>query len=251
MDILLTNDDGIHAEGLRYLYFALKKAGHNVQVVAPLTEQSAVGHAITLLSPLRMKEIDEGEFKGFAVNSTPADCVKFALSVIYLNKLPDLVFSGINAGANVGPDVMYSGSVAAAAEAAHNDCRAIAASFNGRRLIDLTEYADFAVELAARTDWDKLPARTVLNLNFPNIPFTRCKGLRVCPQTSAVWRDHYEQRADPEGRPYWWISGIIPQEDVAPGTDYALLSEGFMTLTPLKFEFTSEAAMGVLKELEG
>lgn len=251
MNILLTNDDGIHALGLRYIYYALKKAGHSVQVVAPLTEQSAVGHAITLLSPLRMKEIHEENFEGIAVNSTPADCVKFALSAIYTNSLPDLVFSGINAGANVGPDVMYSGTVAAATEASHNGCRAMALSFNSRRLMDLTEYADYAVELATRVSWSKLAPRTVLNLNFPNLPFSRCKGLRVCTQTSAVWRDHYEQRADPEGRPYWWISGIIPQEDVAPDTDYALLSEGFMTMTPLKFEFTNEEALPVLRELEG
>lgn len=250
MDILLTNDDGIHAPGLRYLYHALKKAGHKVQVVAPLTEQSAVGHAITLLSPLRMHEIKEKDFEGIAVNSTPADCVKLALSTIYTGKVPDLVFSGINAGANVGPDVMYSGTVAAATEASHNNCRAMAVSFNGRRLLDLTEYADYAVELACRVNWDKLAPRAVLNLNFPNLPFQRCKGLKVCPQTSAVWRDHYEQRADPEGRPYWWISGIIPQENVAPDTDYALLSEGFMTMTPLKFEFTDNEALIILQKLE-
>lgn len=250
MDILLTNDDGIHAPGLRYIYHALKKAGHSVQVVAPLTEQSAVGHAITLSSPLRITEIKENGFEGIAVNSTPADCIKFALSVIYKDKLPDLVFSGINSGPNVGPDVMYSGTVAAATEASHNGCKAIALSFNSRRLIDLCEYADYAVELGARVKWEKIAPRTVLNVNFPNLPFARCKGLRICPQTSAVWRDHYEQRSDPEGRPYWWISGIIPQEDVAPDTDYALLSEGFITLTPLRFDFTNREALDVLKNLE-
>ena len=249
MNILLTNDDGIHAAGLRYLYHALLKAGHQVQVVAPLTEQSAVGHAVTLANPLRMNEIKESNFQGIAVNGTPADCIKFALSVIYA-KAPDLVLSGINAGPNVGPDVMYSGTVAAATEAAHSGCRSMAMSFCSRRLIDLSEYADYAVEIAKRIDWQDLPDRCVLNLNFPNLPFARCKGLKICPQTSAVWKDHYEQRSDPEGRPYWWISGIIPQEDVAPDTDYALLSEGYMTLTPLQFSFTSHAALPVLKSLE-
>ena len=147
MNILLTNDDGIHAAGLRYLYHALLKAGHQVQVVAPLTEQSAVGHAVTLANPLRMNEIKESNFQGIAVNGTPADCIKFALSVIYA-KAPDLVLSGINAGPNVGPDVMYSGTVAAATEAAHSGCRSMAMSFCSRRLIDLSEYADYAVEIA-------------------------------------------------------------------------------------------------------
>ena len=104
------------------------------------------------------------------MNSTPADCIKFALSVIYKDKLPDLVFSGINAGPNVGPDVMYSGTVAAATEASHNGCKAIALSFNSRRLIDLCEYADYAVELGVRVRWEELAPRTVLNVNFPNLP---------------------------------------------------------------------------------
>lgn len=250
MNILLTNDDGIHAPGMRYLYHALIKAGHNVQVVAPLTEQSAVGHAITLTSPLRMTEIIEPNFRGIAVNSTPADCIKFALTVIFQQK-PDLVFSGINGGPNIGPDVMYSGTVAAATEAAHSGCRAMALSFNSRKLMDLSEYADYAVELAKRINWTELPARCILNLNFPNMPIADCKGLKVCPQTSAVWLDNYEQRADPEGRPYWWISGVIPKEDVAPDTDYALLSKGYMTLTPLEFDLTNYKAIEILADLNG
>lgn len=251
MNILLTNDDGIHAPGLRQIYSALLKAGHQVRVVAPLTEQSAVGHAITLSSPLRMFELNEPGFSGVAVNSTPADCVKFALSVIFQDTRPDLVFSGINAGPNVGPDVIYSGTVAAATEAAHSGCRALALSFNSRRLPDISRYADFAVDLAGRVNWSGLAPRTVLNLNFPNLPFEQCKGLRVCPQTKAVWKDSYQQRLDPEGRPYWWISGAIPPEDVAPDTDYALLNAGFITLTPLLFDLTSQTALSLLRGLEG
>lgn len=249
MDILITNDDGIHAIGLRYLYQAALKAGHNVQVVAPLTEQSAVGHAITLADPLRMREIVESDFTGIAVNSTPADCVKFALTVIYETP-PDLVLSGINCGPNVGPDVKYSGTVAAATEAASNNCPAMALSFNSRTPFDLDKYADYAMALIKKIDWANLPLPRLLNLNFPKIELKECKGLRVCPQTSAAWQDHYEKRFDPEGRPYWWISGEIPKEQVAPNSDYALLCDGYITLTPLQFDFNHEKAMPFLANLE-
>lgn len=249
MDILITNDDGIHASGLRYLYKAALNDGHNVQVVAPLTEQSAVGHAITLADPLRMREIEEPDFKGVAVNSTPADCVKFALSVIYKSP-PDLVLSGINRGPNIGPDVKYSGTVAAASEAAANGRPAMALSYNSRQEADLSEYAAWALALAAQINWNALPEPRLLNVNLPNLPFKQCKGVRVCRQTSAPWQDTYEQRFDPEGRPYWWIAGVIPKDEVEPGSDYDLLCQGYITITPLQFDFTSYKLMPLLAELE-
>lgn len=237
MRIALTNDDGIQAPGLRAIYKALVEAGHSVDVVAPVTEQSAVGHAVTIAMPLRVKEFRENGFRGRGVYGTPTDCMKLGLSSL-LDEKPDIVISGINAGANVGPDILYSGTVSAATEAAHMGYKAIAISYDSFRPADILPQARHAAALIPHISWESLPARCVLNLNYPDLPIKETKGLRVCPQTRAVWQDWYEQRTDPRGTPYWWLNGVIPPETVAPGTDRALLTEGYITLTPLRFDFT-------------
>lgn len=246
MIVALTNDDGIRAQGLRCLYKALLGAGHKVRVVAPITEQSAVGHAITVRDPLRVKQYNEADFIGIGVSGTPADCIKLGISAL-LDEEPDIVLSGINAGANVGPDIMYSGTVAAAREAAAMGYPAMALSFDSFKETDLTEYAQFAVSLLDTIVWHEIPERSVINVNFPNLPYERCKGLQPCPQTGAVWHDWYHEYLDPRGTPYWWLDGDIPPEQVAPGTDRALLTEGWITLTPLRFDFTDKDTLAALK----
>lgn len=247
MIVALTNDDGIRATGLRSLYKALIDARHEVRVIAPKNEQSAVGHAITVRDPLRMKRYDENGFRGFGITGTPADCVKLGLSVL-LDEEPDIVLSGINAGANVGPDIMYSGTVAAAREAAAMGYPAMALSFDSFKPADLSEYAQYAVSLMERIPWLKIPEKRIINVNFPDVPFENCKGLKVCPQTGAVWHDWYHEHLDPRGTPYWWLDGNIPPEMVAPGTDRALLTEGWMTLTPLRFDFTDTEIIAMLQD---
>lgn len=247
MIIMLTNDDGIQANGLRSMYKALTEAGHKVRVVAPVSEQSAVGHAITVRDPLRVRQYTENGFKGISVTGTPTDCIKLGISVL-LDEEPDIVISGINAGANVGPDIMYSGTVAAAREASAMGYPAMALSFDSFKEADLSEYAAFAVSLLDKLPWQELPERCALNVNFPNIPFFECKGLKACPQTSAVWHDWYHEYMDPRGVPYWWLDGDIPPEQVAPGTDRALLTEGWTTLTPLRFDFTDKETLAALRE---
>jgi 5'-nucleotidase len=242
MIICLTNDDGIHAPGLRALYHALREAGHSVEVVAPLTEQSAVGHAITVRTPLRTVTIRESGFAGMAVTGTPADCVKLGIGAL-MDRKPDLVVSGINAGANLGPDIMYSGTVAAAREGAALGYPAIAVSYDDFNCADLTGHARYAVRLIESLPWDKVPERRIMNLNFPARPVSETKGLKLCPQTSAVWRDWYHRREDPRGRPYWWIDGEIPLDKVVPGTDHAFLGAGWITLTPLRFDFTDQECL--------
>lgn len=246
MFIALTNDDGIHAVGLRAIYRALREAGHTVRVIAPMSEQSAVGHAITVLSPLRVKAVEEEGFSGLGIYGTPTDCVKLGISEL-LDAKPDMVVSGINAGANVGPDILYSGTVAAATEAAHLGFPALAVSHDSFRPGDLAEHARFAVRVMERIPWEDLPPRRVMNLNLPNRPIPDCKGLTLCPQTSAVWKDWYYKREDPRGRPYWWLDGDIPPEKVTPGSDKGLLSDGWATLTPLKFEFTDSDTLEKLR----
>ncbi len=248
MKILLTNDDGIQATGLRSLYHAFKRAGHEVHVVAPVTEMSAVGHAVTLAAPLRVKIFDEAGFYGQGVSGTPADCVKLGLTTL-MDSVPDLVVSGINAGANVGVDILYSGTVSAATEGALMGFPALAVSYDNFDPRDLAGQADYAAALAARVDWAALPRNCVLNLNFPHLPMERVKGLKVCPQTRAAYHDWYEEREDPRGRKYYWLTGVIPKDKVSPEKDRALLTEGYITLTPLRFDFTDHASMELLRGL--
>ncbi len=248
MKIALTNDDGIYAIGLRAIYKALINAGHEVFVIAPMNEQSAVGHAITILSPLRVSFIDESDFKGFGIFGTPTDCVKLGLSEL-LEEKPDLVVSGINAGANVGPDILYSGTVAAATEAAHLGFPSVAVSYNSFKATDLSEHAKFAVEVIEKIPFKEIPQRRVMNLNLPACPMSECKGLKLCEQTSAIWKDWYHKREDPRGRAYWWLDGDIPKEDVVAGTDKGLVLEGYATLTPLKFEFTDKELLAKMQRL--
>ncbi len=247
MYVALTNDDGIQAVGLRAIYRALVNAGHEVQVIAPMTEQSAVGHAITVHGPLRVKKVKEEGFSGFGIYGTPTDCVKLGVSEL-LDKAPDIVVSGINAGANVGPDVLYSGTVAAATEAAHLGFPALAVSYDSFKAGDLTEHARFAVKVMERIPWYSLPPRRVMNLNLPDRPVMDFQGLTLCPQTSAIWKDWYHRREDPRGTPYWWLNGEIPLNTVAPGSDKSLLNEGWATLTPLKFDFTDTSTLESLRK---
>lgn len=246
MRIALTNDDGIYAVGLRAIYKALRDAGHEVHVIAPMTEQSAVGHSITVLSPLRVKYIQESEFSGYGIFGTPTDCVKLGISEL-LPQRPDIVVSGINAGANVGPDILYSGTVAAATEAAHLGFPAVAVSYDCFTATDVLAPAQYAVSVIERLPYHLLPPRRVMNLNLPHRPVAEYLGLKLCVQTSAVWRDWYHKRQDPRGRDYWWLNGDIPPEDVVPDSDKGYLTQGYATLTPLKFDFTDADTLAALQ----
>ncbi len=248
MDVLLTNDDGIRAPGPRAMYPALREAGHNVRVVAPMRQQSGVGHSLTVFEPLRAMQFEEPDFTGTGVYGTPTDCVKLALGRL-LPRRPDMVISGINAGPNVGPDILYSGTVGAATEAAHEELPSLAVSYDDRQgCADLLPQARHAVALAQRIDWTRLGPRRVVNLNYPAGALDQAKGLRVCPQTSAVWKNVYLERFDPRGAPYWWLEGEIPAHTINAGSDKDLLNRGYITVTPLRFDFTDQAG---LKELEG
>ncbi len=247
MNILLSNDDGIYAVGLRALYTAFVEAGHTVYAVAPLTEQSAVSNSLTVFNALRTKEIVDSTFSGLGVHGTPADCVKLALSALLPQK-PDLVISGINSGPNVGPDIRYSGTVAAACEAAHAGIRAMAFSFDNYRPTDLLAQARHAEGLAKTLPWDSIPPRCVVNVNYPDRPMEQVLGVRSCPQTSALWDDAYDERLDPRGNKYWWLHGTLCTQNVEAGSDRDLLNQGYITVTPLRFEYTHHACLAELEK---
>lgn len=250
MNVLLTNDDGINAPGLRALYAALVADGHHVDVVAPMRQQSGVSHSLTVFEPLRAERIVDGDFTGIGVYGTPTDCVKLALGQL-LDKKPDLVMAGINQGPNVGPDIFYSGTVGAAAEAAHDGVPSMAishASHTGSGEIDAV--AAHAVELAKKIRWDQLPRQRVINVNYPDCPLDECRGQRVCPQSLAVWNNTYSERDDPRGLPYWWLTGSIDPATLGETSDRHLLFANHITITPLKFEYTDLDSMAPLREME-
>ncbi|MDR1776554.1 MAG: 5'/3'-nucleotidase SurE [Desulfovibrio sp.] len=248
MDILLTNDDGIRARGIRALYSALTQAGNKVHVVAPMRQQSGVGHSLTVFEPVRAVEIDEDGFHGLGVYGTPTDCVKLALGSL-LPKMPDIVVSGINAGPNVGPDILYSGTVAAATEAALEELPAVAVSHDDHKAsIDLLPQARHLADLILRLDWSRLPKRRVLNINYPAGVLSDADDIKICPQTGAVWKNVYTERRDPRGARYWWLEGEIPPHTVNFGSDKDMLNKGHITITPLRFEFTDPESMAFLRD---
>lgn len=245
MRVLLTNDDGIHARGLMALYTALRERGHQVDVVAPMEQQSGVGHSLTIFAPLRAVRFKQPGFQGLGLYGTPTDCVKLALAEL-LEEKPDLVMSGINAGPNVGPDILYSGTVGAATEACHENLPSMAVSDYEEDPIDILAKARHAVAIAETIDWASVPLRRVINVNYPRGLLSQSKGVRVCSQTSAVWKNTYQECRDPRGNRYWWLLGEIPPESVNAGSDKDLLSRGFVTVTPLAFNFTDEQGLAIL-----
>jgi 5'-nucleotidase len=234
MEILITNDDGIYAEGIYALYAALRKVA-NVTVVAPDIQRSAVGHAITLTDPLRVTEARRhGKFFGYATSGTPADCVKLAIRAI-LKKKPDLVFSGINLGANMGYNVLYSGTVSGATEGALFGVPSVAISLATFVKPDFCRAAAFAARLAAAASAHRLPPGTLLNVN---IPAGKIKGVRVTRQSHTLFKDRFDKRTDPHGQTYYWLTGSLDQKDAAPDSDVTAVNDGRISITPLQFDLT-------------
>lgn len=250
MDVLLTNDDGITAAGLRALYRALRERGHSVLAVAPMKQQSGVGHSLTVYEPLRAQDIRDGDFCGIGVHGTPTDCVKLALQQL-VDKKPDIVLSGINLGRNVGPDIYYSGTIGAAAEAAHAHIPAMAFShLDSRGQTDLTDVGRHAIGLAEKVAEQQLLPGKVISVNYPACPLEKAKGPRLCPQAEAQWIDAYNKRMDPRGLPYWWLAGDMAEETIPPESDLDLLYKDYITITPLKFEYNDEKGLELLKSAE-
>lgn len=240
MRILLTNDDGIYAPGLRAMRQELLKVGE-VVVVAPATEQSAAGHSVTLLNPLLVSEVydDDGQtFIGWAVEGRPADCVKLALLEL-LPDPPDVIVSGLNAGSNAGINVLYSGTVAAAIEGAFYRRTAIAVSLEyDRKIYDYPKAARYARQVIEQILATRPADGSLFNVNIPVLERGPVKGVKVLPQNISPYTEKFDRRVNPRGRTYFWASPDFLCPDPHPGTDVEALAEGYITITPLKFDLT-------------
>lgn len=248
MIILLTNDDGIHAPGLMALYCALE-AEHQVHIVAPESEQSAVGHAISLNSPLRLKKINKnGVFFGWAANGTPADCVKIAIAEL-LNQKPELVISGINLGPNVGVNVLYSGTVSAATEAAILGLPALAISLNTYRHPDFSVAAQFTCHLIKQLPHLPLPPGVCLNVNVPARPWKEIRGVVFTRQDARHLVEHFVRRTDPRENIYYWLAGVNERRELEAGTDYWAVQNGYISITPIHHDLTHYASLAELQQI--
>ena len=237
MQILLTNDDGIHAPGLRAMERAMSSLG-DVCVVAPATEQSGVGHSITFLSPLIVKELFEGpERHGYAVEGSPADCVKIGIAECCPRR-PDLVVSGINGGLNAGINILYSGTVAAAIEGAFFDITSIAVSLEYDEHAQFDRAAVLAVDVIEQILQKQGPQPRLYNLNIPTAALEGPAEVHVVPMCVARWGEEFEARRDPRGRRYFWATGRPPAPPKEGETDLSALTRGHITLTPLAYDMT-------------
>ena len=238
MNILVTNDDGILAPALQALKAELSPLGR-VVIVAPDRDQSATSHSLTLHRPFRIHRHDTDVY---SVDGTPTDCVVCAWYGL-LDMKPDLVISGINHGPNMGEDVFYSGTVAAAIEGAMQGALAVSVSLVTRQLTDFLEPAAFVGRLARQVMERGLPRRRLLNVNIPFLSWKEVRGVAITRLGSRVYRDTLVRKVDPRGRDYYWIGGEDPVWDPSPGSDFNAVHEGWISVTPLKLDLTDEPAV--------
>ena len=247
MNVLLTNDDGIYAEGLWALYDRFVQH-HDVTVVAPDRERSAVGHAITLHQPLRATRISlNGRGEGYAVNGTPADCIKLGILEILVER-PDVVIAGINVGANVGVNLNYSGTVAAAKEAALCGSIGIAVSIVGHKADYCGDAAGFIVELSETVFQKGLPFGTFLNVNIPNLSLQEISGIQISRQGVGVLSESLEKRVDPRNRTYYWQGRDRQSFGNDPEVDGTALNRNYISITPVACDMTDYRMLAHMKD---
>lgn len=248
MKILVSNDDGIDSIGIQILTKYLKEIAE-VTIVAPHKEQSAAGHSITMQVPLRVTQnYRNGEFFGYAVDGTPADCVKIGIRNIMKDK-PDLVVSGINHGSNTAINIIYSGTVSAAREAAIMDIPAMAISLTSHTSQNFDYAAKVAQQLALTVSEKEndIPKGTLLNVNVPDVPEGEIAGIILTIQGKSKWADTYEERKDPYGRSYYWLKGDLIEVDEDLKTDQAAVRNKYVSVTPIHFDLTDYSTYEKMK----
>jgi 5'-nucleotidase len=245
--LLVTNDDGINAPGIRALIEVMAQIG-NVIVVAPDSPQSAMGHAITINNTLYLNKVSAEDVTiiEYSCSGTPVDCVKLAVNEI-LKKKPDLCVSGVNHGSNSSINVIYSGTMSAAVEAGIEGIPAI-----GFSLLDYRWDADFEVikpyikKIALEVLAKKLPEGTVLNVNFPKLSAEELKGIKICRQAKAIWMEKFDKRQTPYGKDYYWLTGEFVNQDKGEDTDEWALSNGYISIVPVQFDLTAHHTIAQL-----
>jgi len=243
--ILVVNDDGITAPGIKALMDTMSDLGH-VVVVAPDSPQSGMGHAITIGKPLRLDKVDIYEgIEMYRCSGTPVDCVKLAVTKIFKGKKPDLCVSGINHGLNNAINVLYSGTMSAAVEGAIESIPSIGFSLDDYGLnADFSHCLKFVKSIALQVLQNGLPTATLLNVNFPNTK--DIKGVKICRQANAKWAEEFDERLDPYKRHYYWLTGVLENNDKGEDTDIWALEHNYASVVPVQFDLTAHHAIPVL-----
>ena len=259
MKLLISNDDGILALGVRTLANTLSQAGHEVTVVCPDRERSATGHGLTLHQPIRAEVVDSvfnPEVTAWSCSGTPSDCVKFALSAI-LETSPDLVLSGINHGSNLGTDILYSGTVSAAMEGVIEGIHSMALSLANYTSQEFQTAANFAQTALREGGLPPLPEATLLNINVPSVEPSEIAGVVVTRQGLRRYVESFERRVDPRGKSYYWLAGEVIEEIEQPNhmhlpphvpTDIHAIGKNYITITPLQYNLTDVSSLTKLTE---
>lgn len=250
MRILICNDDGIHAPGIAALHGAVKGLGE-LHVIAPDVERSAAGHAITLADPIKSMPVDKnGEFFGYAIGGTPADCIKLAVCAVMKDNPPDMILSGINLGSNTGISVIYSGTVSAATEGVILGIPGVAFS--------LCTYTDPEWEMAGRVAREitkqlienPMPPNVLLNINMPNLPYDQLKGIKVTRMGRSRFIEKFHKRLDPRGRTYYWLDGALEVHDDGDDIDIHAVRDGYVSITPIHLDLTAYDHLKTFRTLE-
>ncbi len=252
--VLLSNDDGIHAEGLAVLEEIARDLSEDVWVVAPEVEQSATSHSLTLRRPLRERKLGD---KRYSIDGTPTDCVLMGMKYLMKGQRPDLVLSGVNVGANLGEDVIYSGTVAAAMEGAILGARSIALSLRPDNQDDTLFHWDsvrrFAPDIIRKLAlWCEPGNETenlLFNVNFPGIPADQVKGIKICRQGHRDEETTVVEGSDPGGRPYLWVGQFVSHHTSVPNADLTAIAEDYITVTPLKYDLTDHSVLEKMSQL--
>lgn len=245
--ILITNDDGIHAPGLRYLIETMRPLG-DILIIAPDKPQSAMGHAVTIQSPLRIQTITETPgYREYSCNGTPADCVKLGEKVILRGK-PDLIVSGINHGSNASINVLYSGTMAAVIEGAMENVPSIGFSLN-----DYSHSADFKhcgkviAQVASKVLQNGLPDGVCLNVNIPAQNGSPMKGIKVTKQAKAYWDENFDERKDPHKRDYYWLKGEFVNLEESEDNDHWAVNNNYVSIVPIQIDLTAHHLIETIK----
>ncbi len=245
--ILITNDDGVKAPGIRALINYIRPFG-KVVVVAPDRPQSGTAHAVTIAHPLRLDLLlQEPDYEEYSCNGTPADCVKLAFKIV-MHRRPDFLFSGINHGTNASINIIYSGTMAAVLEGALAGVPSVGFSLSNYSLnADFGPAEQFVKSIASNVIKSGLPAGVCLNVNIPDVSVDKIKGIRLCRQAAGTWEEDFDERKDPNGRKYFWMTGVYAQIGNGEDTDQWAVENNYIAVVPVQFDMTSYAALELLR----